>query len=562
MSQATVVRLMPGKPASAREEYRFGYKSLWKHIRELLGYNLWGTLFFVSAVVIGFIHGWLKLRYNNVFTHLSYDILIVASIAVTALKLKRGTSLFPDKGVATAVITLLGVCVVYLFLSPDVPFLISLASLRGWCLAPMGLFLGYHLTRSVRQLEVFILLLVLMGTATAIYGAFFQTEAEIQQLIANNPELTMRLQGLFYTTDKGAHFRSFSTFVTPAAFGGSMAYCVMFSVSRMTVPQCPMWERIVMLGATLMMGYGVMLSGARTAMLVTVVGLAVTAWYRRSIVKFLFGPAILGGAVLLLAEIVRGGVTARFGTLLDWEQVWGRLWIVLQPMMDSLVQYPLGGGLGMSGHGVPSFFQRFGIMMEHRAIDGDLGRIVVDFGIIGLFLFVYIGVTGVRDSTRWVAELRDSAPGVIALPCAALFAINLVMWPTGSPFLAVPGGILTWFFIGAVRHIVDEYRRILREGGTEALENNELFVSFLTAGRPQTEMAVSALQTGYGTSFGRTPGIRSHQLKAARSAEGSGSGSSEDSRGSSPRDDHGETGSNYAGKRFLFQKERDRDRRR
>lgn len=480
MANAQVVKFLSGSSGKRDQEHKFGYRSLLRHIKELLAYNRWGTIFFVLAIVVGFFHGLIKLRFSGVLVALSYDILLILSMVFTALNMSKGSSFFPRSAVASALVLQITVCAVYMVISFEVPFLVSLASFRGWCLAPMGFFLGYHLTRSVRQLEVFILMLIVLGVATAIYGIFFQTKEEIQALMASNPELNYRLQGLFYSTETGAHFRTFSTFVTPAAFGGTMAYCIMFAFSRMTVEGCPKWERLGLLGAAGIMAYGMFLSGSRTALAITIVGLGVTAWYRRSMVRFAILPGVVGFGVIALAEMYRGGVSERFLSLFDRGELWGRLWIVVAPAWSFMSENIMGGGLGRSGHGVPAFFMNYDIHWDLRAIDGDLGRIMVDFGLVGIFMFFYIAFAGIYDATRWMRELRDTSPGVVALPCAAMFALNLVMWPTGSPFLGIPGGVLTWFFVGAVRHIVDEYRRVRESRGHSAAEEDEFFVSFLT----------------------------------------------------------------------------------
>lgn len=272
-----------------------------------------------------------------------------------------------------------------------------------------------------------------------------------------------------------------------------MAYCVMFAFSRMTVPGCPKWERIVLFICAALMAYGILLSGSRTALIITIIGLGVTAWYRRSFIRFAVIPGVLGFVAVIIAEIFREGVSERFASLGRLDEVWGRFSIVYKPALHHLGESFMGGGLGRSGHGVPGFLSRYNLSYDSRFIDGDLGRIIVDFGIIGLFMFLYIAISGIKDSVNWLNQLRDTSPGIIALPCSAMFALNLVMWPTGSPFLAIPGGVLTWFFMGSVRRILDEYLRFQATASDRAAESDEFFVSFLSAAKqPKIYQAIKS----------------------------------------------------------------------
>lgn len=504
--------------------YRFGFRSLIRGLRELLSFNFLGTALFIAAIAIGFVQGWLKFTRPSLLVHLSYDLLLIGAIIATVISLPKGTSLFPKSFVASALYFQIAVCFVYLFISFEIPYLISIASFRGWCLAPMGFVLGYHLTRSVRQVEVFILLLIALGTATAIYGAFFQSAAEIEAMIAANPSLQQHLMGIYYATETGSSFRTFSTFVTPAAFGGTLAYCIIFAFSRMTVPNCPFWERIPLLFASAIMMYGVVLSGARTALLIAVSGLLVTAWYRRSFVKFALIPGGLLFISVIVGNIFREGTSGRFQSLLNLNEIWGRFFIVYRPAMTSLSESFMGGGLGRSGHGVPTFLEQLARTVELRAVDGDLGRIIVDFGIIGLFLFFYIVIAGVKDSMEWMKELRDTPPGVIALPCTAMFALTLIMWPTGSPFLAVPSGVLVWFFMGSARRILDEYQQHRKTKSETVDQGDELSVSYLTSAKQpfkfftkEARVAHDPGRAGQSTlPKGKAPNIRSTPVKDTR----------------------------------------------
>lgn len=440
--------------------------------------NILANLFFLLALVIGFLHGWLKFKYRYSIITFAYDIPMVIALILVIMGMKRKDALFPKCKVSTSLKFLVACAIVYSLLPFDVPWLVRISSLRGWCFAPLMMLLGYHLVRSVRQMEVFIWLVILLGTGTAIYGIFFQTEAEVRALMLLDPELEMKLRGSFYATSTGSSFRRYSTYVTSAVFGSVMAICTTFSVSRMLVPGVSRFQRAILLACSAACSYSVLLTGSRTSLLLLGVGLILTTVFCRGLARFMFIPALLFGAVFAGVQLTEGGAGERFSSLLDFETVYGRLQIVVNPAMGVLMDSPLGNGIGRSGHGVPFLF--YGLYRDFStiSIDGDIGRLVVDMGIIGLVVYIVMLYSGLSDSIRWMWLLRDSNLGIIAAPTGTLFILGLMQVFTGSPYLGIPAGMLLWILFGGLRRIVEEYERLSAVEG-EAVEDLPQFVSFI-----------------------------------------------------------------------------------
>jgi hypothetical protein len=75
--------------------------------------------------------------------------------------------------------------------------------------------------------------------------------------------------------------------------------------------------------------------------------------------------------------------------------------------------------------------------------------------------------------------LRDSRLGVVGVPAGAWFFMSLVQIPTGSPYLGIPFGPLTWILLGALRRMIDEYERLQVTYGDD-VESLPQFASFIT----------------------------------------------------------------------------------
>ena len=139
---------------------------------------------------------------------------------------------------------------------------------------------------------------------------------------------------------------------------------------------------------------------------------------------------------------------------------------------------PFGGGLGRSGHGIPGVLTHLLQEFDWRPVDGDLGRLGVDMGIIGIVVFSWLLIAGVMDAFRNMKELRDTPLAIVGVPAGAMFMIAVGIMPTGSPFLAIPNGALLWFFLGALDRLTLEYRR-LESLAPDEVKSNEMFTSFI-----------------------------------------------------------------------------------
>lgn len=458
-----------------------GFFSLARHF---FAHNAAVNGLMIFAIVIGFFQGWMKLHVRGGWVTFAFDIPVMLALLITVTSIRRGRHLFPDCNMGKVLIALTAIGILYVVLPFGVPLLISLASFRAWCMIPLVFLVGYHATRTVRQIEVYLWLLSILGVIVSVYAAFFQTAEEVQELMKMDPELMFRLQTSFYADSSGhGVFRRFSTFVSSAAFGGMMAYCTTFAVARLAHPGCSWLERIWLIASSVIMCYGVVISGSRSSLITLFVGIGFSAWYRGGIMLALGAP-LVGVASLGLGYLTIGASAfERFGTLLDSDVVGQRMNIVFEPAWYSLMEYPLGGGLGRSGHGVPMILYQSAREIEIRTIDGDLGRMVVDMGIVGLVVFAAMVIVGISDAFRWMIKLRGSPLGVVGLPAGSMFILAASQLVYGSPFLGIPGGVLLWFFLGSMRRLVEDYDKLVQVVGQEQADVASQFVSFITPHR-------------------------------------------------------------------------------
>ena len=452
-------------------------------IREILGlfsHNRLGHFLTMLAIVIGFFHGWIKNEIRHPITTFVFDIPLLLGLIVTLMRLPQMQSWFPNCRVGKAMGWFFAVSALYIVLPLGVPILIGLSALRAWCFAPLIYLLGYHLTRSIRQIETYFWLLIILGAITAVYG-LFQTPEEIRHRMETDPEFAQRFVNTFYGNAKGeSKLRVFSTFVSAAAFGGAMAYCIMFAVSRFSVTGNSPIERGILLTLAAPMVYGIILSGSRTSLIMMASGLVYTSWYRRNILTYLVVPILIILGITLGRDTVDDDSRERFLTILNPDVIFGRVYIVFDPTVRALTEYPLGGGLGRSGNGIPFVLVRMAAEsnFQFRGVDGEVGRLAVDMGLVGLIVYAFMMISGAIDAIRNMSKLRDTPLAVVGVPAGAMFLIALTIVFTGSPFLAIPAGPLFWFFLGALERLTQEYRKMEAVAPGQA-RFSEMFISFI-----------------------------------------------------------------------------------
>jgi hypothetical protein len=409
------------------------------------------------AITVGFFHGWLKTHYPHPAVTFAFDgMLILALIAVFIQKSGRD-SFIPPGPVGNALKALYLVCILYLIVPFDPPLLVSLAALRGWCFATLTFGLGYHMTRSITQVKSYFYILIVLGVVVSIYG-MRQTPDEIKRLMESDPDYAQRYITSFYASKEGAgQMRVFSTFVSAAAFGSTVANVVIFAVALMSAAETSRREKRLIMLAILPMVYGMVLSGSRTSLITLGVGLALIAWYRRNVINFIIVPVAIAVALKIAAAATSGAAAERFAEVLKLEDVFYRNWIPFEIGLNFMADNPFGGGLGKSGYSIPFFLSRRVGYRDFVQADGDIGRLMVDMGIVGLIVFGWLLFVGVRTCFRHLKLLHDTPLGTIALPSAACFFMSVIGFPSGSPFLGIPLGVMTWFFLGTLQKLADDH---------------------------------------------------------------------------------------------------------
>ncbi len=445
--------MSPTHPGLTAEHEAGSARSILGRLKDLLASNPLPNLAVAVALTIGFYHGWLKLRFPGPITTFAFDIPLILALVMVLPRVKSMGDFFPESRAGRALKAFYGVVFIWfllaLVLPGGAPLLVALAAVRGWVFSTLMFGLGYQIIRSRRQLHGYFMLILLLAAATAIYGAG-QSEEEVQALMKLDPEYARRFGGqAFVSADQRWILRRFSTFISSGAFGAAMSATLLFAAALMSDRKIGLLEKALVGGLGLLIGYGMFLSGARSAVIAFGAGLIAILWFRRVPPGLLALLAILGVG-LMLGERATGGASVDRLATLDTGTVVGRFWIVWAPGFDFLMRSGfLGGGLGKSLVGLPQFLMPLTSQFEVWGVDGDLGKLMAELGIVGVVVIAWLLWSALRDGYEIVKRHPEDILGTLGLGGFSLFFVCVLTFPTGSPFIGIPLGVLSWFFLGA-----------------------------------------------------------------------------------------------------------------
>ena len=417
------------------------------------------------GVLVGFIHGWLKITIRSSATTFAFDLFFIWAFFSIVMKQGWKNLLGGTKEVSGPLKAFLVMCVFYA-LAPWGPSpLISLASLRGWCFAPLMFVVGYVLFLRPIHFRCLAVLVIALCIFTGAYG-LTQSYDEVLEIMKSDPWFAARYKGTFYYAE-GAdlQLRIFSTFVSSGGFGGAIAFGNVLLFGLFLKNEKVQAKKIALVVVYGFLAYVVFRTGSRTSLISMALGTMIVAMSRRGVGILLPLIIVVGLALGVAASKTEGLTTKRFVEGLGVDEVLFRNTFPLMGGLDRLRENPVGSGLGRSTHGVPFFLMNRLGNETYYQIDGDIGRLMVDMGIPGVVCFAWLLKSVIAFSYRIARETNEREVGDLAAVVLGLLVVAAISLPSGSPFLGVPNGVLTWLSVGALCRNVEHLNEPALRGG-------------------------------------------------------------------------------------------------
>lgn len=414
----------------------------------------------MASITLGCFQGWLKDRIAGPLPYALSDGFFIAAVVLwlASVVVLRYPLLVAPKGSAVdlLLVGLVFAPMLYL-LAPGTPFVIEVAGLRSWSAFPVAALIALSIIRTTGQLRAYVGLVLALCVITGAYGIWQYLAGPEAALATALGEERHGSTVFFSIGDAGefqTDFRAFSTFTFPAPFASMMTFGLVLAASVATSTNRSRRQRLTALFLVPLFFLAMTVSGTRAALVMTLVGFAVLAWYRGLRARHVLLVIPVLAAMHIATLITSGRASRRFLSLVLQE---GLVWkYVTSPMKiawTALSEHPFGLGLGRTGVGVP-----FGVVSRMPRgyfvfSDGDIGRAAVELGIVGILLLAFVVFGLIPRSAKAARQLAAGSDDDVAAGAAALIVSGAIAILIGSPLSATPHAIIWWFFFGALLKI-------------------------------------------------------------------------------------------------------------
>lgn len=330
----------------------------------------------VALLAWGYLYGIIRANQPTMFSHFIFD------AALLGLYLAQKEAFGGESGGRTSALRVWTAILILwpalLVLPPFQTLMISLVGLRGSILFLPMLLLGSRLKGSdLLELSKGLVVLNLLALAFAA-GEYFLGVPRFYPMNAVT-------EIIYASTDvAGGMFRIPATFVNAHGYGGTMASSIPFLVGGWKEGKTRQARQFALIGITAAL-LGVLMSATRQNFIIAAALVIATLWtgHMKTSSRVLF--------VLLIGIIFSVAVTnerfGRFKSLADTDYVGERIsGSVNRSFLETLLEYPMGNGLGGGGTSIPYFLQ--GQVRNPIGMENEYARILCEQGILGLTIWL------------------------------------------------------------------------------------------------------------------------------------------------------------------------------
>lgn len=406
----------------------------------------------MGSIVAATFQGYLKDRIGGPLPYAFAEMFFIGAVLVWFAGLAlRHEPIRGPRAVPAVVLVVILLPATYL-LHPGTPLTVELAGLRGWAEFPVACLMALTVIRTPGQMRAYVGLVLALCVITALYG-IWQYRVGPESVLGVGELAQLRHgQTIMYAVEGQTDFRAISTFTFPGPFAAFMSVGI-FLAAGIAVSRAHWRARTRLLMGLLILLFfvGIVVSGTRAAMIMTLIGLAVLGRYRGLSVRSLALLVLVVMALYAGTLLTSGRAAQRFESVIAEEGlIWGRVYAPIYVGMTSLAEQPFGLGLGRSAVGVPFFMVQSYPEGFFRGADGEIGRAAVELGVFGILLLAIIAVGLIPYAARATRALRHTEAQDIALGTAAFVVPTAILFLVGTPISSVPQATIWWFMLGGL----------------------------------------------------------------------------------------------------------------
>lgn len=310
---------------------------------------------------------------------------------------------------------------------------------------------AYRFVRTERDVVFCFGVLALYAVGVSLFGIYlyFAGPEGLRELGANYSAeiITSASAGETQT-----YWRVPGTFNSPGQYGAYLMFSGLIATAMLISRSIPRTWKAVAAISTVLIVLAIFVSGSRAPLLILSASVAVLILSSGRFGK-LVTWSVLGYALFAFGVVFLGiGVQERFASIVSYEHI-ERFQSTYfgQMFLPSLLQYPMGRGLGVATIG-SRHFSEYG---EVDLMESYLGVLAVETGWLGVLAFVCVAVV----STVVILKLRSLMRGSplhelwLALSIFVIVSLALVTVSTGVDH--APANFYLWFSLGAAIRLAD-----------------------------------------------------------------------------------------------------------
>jgi len=408
-------------------------------------------------------------------------LLIVVYLGVVLPNFGSIVSLSPLANRLTGTLAMfVGILLVYTIVPSPVNTLSELVALKQRIFYIPMLLVAYFFVRSVDDIKWLLVAMATYAIGVSLFGIF---------LFFAGPEGLRNLgagySAVFFTPTGPSDvtfWRVPGTFTSAGQYGAYLMANLLFIAGLLMLWRLDRWVRIVGMAAFALVVLAMLTSGSRAPFVLATAGLAIAATASGRLSRgAVWALAIYG--IMAYGFVVFGpGVQDRIGSIASAENIerFERTYFG-QLFLPSLLEYPLGRGLGLATIGARHFAELFQVVL----VESYLGILAVETGWPGLLAFIAVELAILQIIARHYRLMAASPDGFLWLTLATYVGLTIAILPVSTGIDHAPTNFYFWFAVGAIIRLVEiEYWRLWdlrRQSGSAALEQQAAFAGARSA---------------------------------------------------------------------------------
>lgn len=386
--------------------------------------------------------------------HVAKDVfLIIIFLVYLISRIIKKEPLFPSTPLNIPILIFVIICFLQFF-NPATHPIIGLGGIKTHVLPIVLLPLSFYLFTSKKQINQFIIVLIILGTIVAAYSfvQYAQGPESVAKLGPGFANVVYNRAALWKsTTTNSLNFRPFST--TQDCGAAAMYYLITIplALAFLLTEQSSGRRKALLIASMALLCLALVLSGVRAAWFASIIGLLLFGLLSKKIRPFFIIIFFGATTIYLAAFLSKGGIIERIiNTANPWQTFMETRGLnVTTYLVWAINAYPFGRGLGRAGPGEVVFTKWF--PQETGSFAGSDNYFLVmiyETGIIGALAILGISLAILYYGYRIYSQLQDKDLKWISVGIMAAFVAMLLTWLAGPTLISNPASFYFWFLSG------------------------------------------------------------------------------------------------------------------